>query len=296
MTIYPKHEQHWPDHVIPRRIEEYVRENGLPPTTNRAHAKKLTAQDVTEAVAKAQRKTGFQLVDPRYFVATCFHEAGCENEWDTEIATMRAPHGFVTVGAYQISQEEAEKFGFKLEDMLDLAKATMCFVRLTESNRLAIRGAAGIPERQPDPDYTDVNGVVWKGGLVRAYLAITHNKGVGFMQKTVKTYGLNWDEYKRRNPTDNIVARAYAEDCITGGPHWPSSGTAVPKLMERTLQLKKPFMTGEDVKELQRYLGIAVDGVFGPKTKAAVVEFQEVHELTVDGVVGVETWSVVLSK
>lgn len=64
--------------------------------------------------------------------------------------------------------------------------------------------------------------------------------------------------------------------------------------------------TGDFVKELQEYLNIAadkypsigklkVDGIFGPKTKAAVIEFQKLNDLTPDGIVGTNTWEV-LSK
>lgn len=64
--------------------------------------------------------------------------------------------------------------------------------------------------------------------------------------------------------------------------------------------------TGDFVKELQEYLNIAadkypsigklkVDGIFGPKTKAAVIEFQKLNDLTPDGIVGTNTWEA-LSK
>jgi hypothetical protein len=45
------------------------------------------------------------------------------------------------------------------------------------------------------------------------------------------------------------------------------------------------------VKDLQRRLGIAADGVFGPGTQATVKRFQRAHGLTADGVVGPATWS-----
>ncbi len=57
---------------------------------------------------------------------------------------------------------------------------------------------------------------------------------------------------------------------------------------------------GPAVADLQRRLGAAgfspgpVDGVFGPKTNAAVVAFQRARGLEVDGIVGPKTWGALL--
>lgn len=55
----------------------------------------------------------------------------------------------------------------------------------------------------------------------------------------------------------------------------------------------------ESVRSLQYLLnahgaGLAVDGVFGERTEAAVRAFQRDHGLQVDGVVGEQTWSTVI--
>lgn len=56
--------------------------------------------------------------------------------------------------------------------------------------------------------------------------------------------------------------------------------------------------SGAAVKQAQCYLnsslsgkGLTVDGVFGPVTDAAVRRFQGCADITVDGLVGAQTWS-----
>ena len=46
---------------------------------------------------------------------------------------------------------------------------------------------------------------------------------------------------------------------------------------------------GSTVTALQRALGIAADGVYGPQTRRAVRGFQRAHGLTVDGIAGPQT-------
>ena len=47
---------------------------------------------------------------------------------------------------------------------------------------------------------------------------------------------------------------------------------------------------GDTVKKLQKALNLAVDGNFGLKTDKAVREFQAKNKLTIDGIVGNNTW------
>jgi peptidoglycan hydrolase-like protein with peptidoglycan-binding domain len=60
---------------------------------------------------------------------------------------------------------------------------------------------------------------------------------------------------------------------------------------DRSKPDRAPQRTGTSVSDLQRYLGIPVDGDFGPQTTAAVKAFQRGHGLKPDGVVGPATWA-----
>ena len=45
----------------------------------------------------------------------------------------------------------------------------------------------------------------------------------------------------------------------------------------------------DTVRALQQRLGVSADGVYGPKTRAAVKRFQRAHSLAADGVAGPQT-------
>jgi putative chitinase len=53
---------------------------------------------------------------------------------------------------------------------------------------------------------------------------------------------------------------------------------------------------GENVKKLQLKLGVDPIGKFGPKTEAAVKAWQAEHGLTADGIVGDQTWGVIMGE
>jgi len=62
----------------------------------------------------------------------------------------------------------------------------------------------------------------------------------------------------------------------------------------RFLGLKHPAMSGPDVRHVQEQLKalgyhVGIDGVFGPRTDTAVRAFQRTHGLAIDGVVGAAT-------
>jgi cell wall-associated NlpC family hydrolase len=57
----------------------------------------------------------------------------------------------------------------------------------------------------------------------------------------------------------------------------------------RAAALDGPAPSSDVTRAVQGKLGLGTDGVFGPRTRAAVVAFQQAHGLTVDGIVGPET-------
>jgi peptidoglycan hydrolase-like protein with peptidoglycan-binding domain len=63
-----------------------------------------------------------------------------------------------------------------------------------------------------------------------------------------------------------------------------------------TLQMTSPYTIGLTVGVLQADLNrngakLTIDSIFGPKTRAAVQNFQRTHGLVVDGIVGPLTWA-----
>ncbi len=83
-------------------------------------------------------------------------------------------------------------------------------------------------------------------------------------------------------------------DGIVGPDTWRSLWEAGYRLGDRLLFFRRPMYRGEDVSELQSRLNSLgfdagkADGMFGPKTEAAVLEFQHNRNLAEDGKVGPE--------
>jgi peptidoglycan hydrolase-like protein with peptidoglycan-binding domain len=77
-------------------------------------------------------------------------------------------------------------------------------------------------------------------------------------------------------------------DGVVGPSTWSSLFASVPAFPAAALGYGS---TGSDVAAVQRRLGITADGIFGSQTQQAVESFQSSTGLSVDGVVGHDTWS-----
>jgi peptidoglycan hydrolase-like protein with peptidoglycan-binding domain len=94
---------------------------------------------------------------------------------------------------------------------------------------------------------------------------------------------------RKPDPTFNMTDFRFQVAAIMAGTAPPPSRIpATDGAGRRTLRRGD---RGDDVKTVQTKLGIAVDGIFGANTEAAVRQFQRTKQLVPDGIVGPRTWA-----
>ncbi|MEM9542149.1 MAG: N-acetylmuramoyl-L-alanine amidase [Cyanobacteria bacterium P01_E01_bin.42] len=90
--------------------------------------------------------------------------------------------------------------------------------------------------------------------------------------------------------TQSAIARFHA---IAGLQTLSRGGAATWKALEEIFErpiLRRSHGTGKAVRYIQYRVRSAIDGVFGANTATAVKRYQQIHRLTVDGIVGSQTW------
>lgn len=86
-------------------------------------------------------------------------------------------------------------------------------------------------------------------------------------------------------PSQAVVSAASVAPAVSMLEQWP--------VLRQGPNSLWPLATIRSLQYLLRArgAGIAVDGVFGPRTEAAVVAFQRTRHLVVNGIVGPQTWT-----
>jgi hypothetical protein len=130
---------------------------------------------------------------------------------------------------------------------------------------------------------TDKVGAIDHVGVVEKVLS-------GGRLQTIE--GNTSDACKRRVRAANVIA-GFGQPKYSGTPSPPGP----PPWPGRNLKLASPPMRGSDVKWTQSRLNakgaspkLEVDGVFGPKSRKEVIDYQRSHKLEADGIVGPLTW------
>jgi len=110
--------------------------------------------------------------------------------------------------------------------------------------------------------------------------------GVGY----ARSDGLIWITIDFRDP---MTSTGSSQPTTTSSPSTatssaPTSSAPIPTYAAPSNLIQRGS-DGARVERIQRILGIKHDGLFGPRTRHAVVRFQRRHRLVVDGVVGPKT-------
>jgi hypothetical protein len=126
------------------------------------------------------------------------------------------------------------------------------------------------------PDVPTLDTAFWNSPEHKANILDSSYKDVGI--GTTFANGVLWITVDFRRPMVAESSSAQASSTVA---------RARTSAVHRTLRVGS---RGHDVARVQRRLHVRADGVFGPRTKRAVVRFQRHHHLRATGVVNHRTW------
>ena len=196
-------------------------------------------------------------------------------------------------------RREAEKIGRENEELRNrLAKLTNQSARSTAQQHTIMSSAERPPQNLVKGQYVELRltSPPMKGIKVARVQRLLRQEG--FPIRIDGVYGLDTEAAVREFQRSH---RLTADGSV--GPtteQFLRRSTNPPKLVRR-LWLKRPPLTGQDVRSLQRALRraghrVTVDGRFGPETDMAVTRFQRRHGLDSNGMVDPHTWAVLMRK
>lgn len=214
-------------------------------------------------------KTNLGLVEFAYSILGCAYLYGCNGLLVTEelIQAKARQYPNVFTPEYIVrSRKGIGKIGYDCSAVID------CYAGVDKSangyfNVATIKGdISTMPDRKGLLVHFDghVGVYIGNGEVIEA-------RGVDY--GVVKT-ALKDRPWKRWSQCPYIE---YVEDIVI-----------VPEVFTLTRILKRS-MKGEDIKPVQRVVGVKDDGSFGPLTETAVKTWQSKHFLTADGIVGPAT-------
>ena len=123
-------------------------------------------------------------------------------------------------------------------------------------------------------------------GIKVGHVAISDGRG-NTLEARGKRYGVGL--------FGNARTRVWTIGCILPGIEYTPGAIISASPDPEVIRLTQPYMSGSGVRKIQsQLLGLGfnpgkIDGVYGPLTEAAVLNFQVVNGLTHDGEVGRET-------
>ena len=148
------------------------------------------------------------------------------------------------------------------------------------------------------PDLSEVRpgDMVFKNKTTSGWGHVGYVSGTSATGETLVT--------EARGRAYGVVTRTLAngEWKATGRPGFWSGEAPAPEFVRNLYYRKGNLMRGDDVRAVQvrlTELNIEtgeIDGVFGLKTKEAVIDYQIIAGLTVDGIVGRNTWDALFGE
>lgn len=148
--------------------------------------------------------------------------------------------------------------------------------KLTRDVRIPEAQALGLAPAFEPRDLTSVE--LWEKSLIRSQHRRWALEQARANRKPVRRAG------------SMAIAAAAVFPAATGVATAENSGSAQPAVSIAPQSLLRTGSRGPAVESVQRALGIASDGIYGPDTAAAVRNYQQAHGLMVDSIVGPQTW------